>query len=804
MAERDERPGTRRWIKDINSGNRVHCGRKPTMVHAPTNTQLPPLTRPTKSLRLDHVFGYNGHRVGSLAWVSDDEVVYSVASVCIVENVRTGDQRAFQGHSTEVTCLAFSHTKRMVASAQRDPKGAGTPFVCVWRVDDSVNVAVLVFHLRMVGAVQFDHTGEWLFTIGHDDNCTLAVWTAFYPSTRKPRGFDARAQVATLPQICRTPTLTFSTGKTPTFALSSWSSLSGAVRLALYDAGQAPSRMLKRVEVMPKTRTGSKPSFDLSSKDCIFAPYDAPKKVLFCSWNADGTLHCCGSNGMVYFFSGYVAVFATKVLNAPLGCCVETPNGYLLGGYDGALYRAPAKLPTTAPPRDKGPTRSRPSSSSLTAAPSASSWATKIPLATTGSLGALLATTERPQFNTIALNPSKTHLVVGSKKHHLLVFDAELHCVHALQVAHDREVGALAMHPTVPLVLTGCLGGEVRFWNVDTRRPVPGRVITYPSGVTSAAFSDDGHAVALGHDDGMAQILSFPDLQPSFSARIAEERIADTRFSPDGTLCGFGSWDQRGYIVTRRAPHSVVVLRDNTSSITQLMFSASSEVCMTNAKDVQVLYYAASSGRRERAMKAFRDTAWQTPYTCILGWPTSGMWSVLRHCDITDINAVCSAGDVMAIGCDDHTVKLFRFPCATEPLDMRSLSSVFKTYYGHAGAVLSVRSAKECVASVGGTDHALFFYRVVEEDDAPMEPWVDPCGPRSAGKMRVPAFAPTARAPSKAPWAEITDPLPSDVPGTVPASKDATAATLRQSCNPPWATHVEQHHRDVKNPWEWE
>lgn len=64
--------------------------------------------------------------------VTDDSVIYAVGQIVVVRKEVSGDQSYFEGHNSDVTCLAYNATRDLVASGQFDPKGPGGPFVCVW------------------------------------------------------------------------------------------------------------------------------------------------------------------------------------------------------------------------------------------------------------------------------------------------------------------------------------------------------------------------------------------------------------------------------------------------------------------------------------------------------------------------------------------------------------------------------------------------------------------------------------------------------------------------------------------------
>ena len=77
-----------------------------------------------------------------------------------------------------------------------------------------------------------------------------------------------------------------------------------------------------------------------------------------------------------------------------------------------------------------------------------------------------------------------------------------------------------------------------------------------------------------------------------------------------------------------------------------------------------------------------RDEAWAT-WTRKIGWPVQG---IFQGVDFTDINTVCRdpTGSFMAVGYDDQTIRLFKYPCYIP-------NQVSKVFYGHSSHVTRVK-----------------------------------------------------------------------------------------------------------------
>jgi len=149
------------------------------------------------------------------------------------------------------------------------------------------------------------------------------------------------------------------------------------------------------------------------------------------------------------------------------------------------------------------------------------------------------------------------------------------------------------------------------------------------------------------------------------------------------------------------------------------MFSANGEYVMSNSKDAQILFWRTKDGARQQAMHMFRDTKWQMPWTCVLGWPVIGIWGDPAY-DQTDVNSVCqsSAPDAgyIAIGDDYGKLKLFQFPSPflDPPCDVHG---------GHAAHVTKVKfSRSNVLVALGGDDHSISQWSLDRRRPSSIEP----------------------------------------------------------------------------------
>lgn len=729
---------------------RALLGQRPTVLLAPSNYVEPSEEdhrAPCSHLQLDWAYGYNGS-AGAVHWISDEEFVFSVAAVAVVQCLHPAKQRFFVGHSQRITCLSYCSSWKLCASGQMDPKGGQGPFICLWRPADCILLTVLVcpLHEDQITSLCFSPDGNQLFSLARDSANTLAMWESFLPG-KAPCGITSAGME--LPHVYRTPVAKVATGKVAGFGMVG-SKDAANFQVAIFDAGKTDiGLLLKFVHVVD----GS----ELLGRSAIFPPSSAPRHVLSCAW-MDGECLACGDNGYLYMFQGTSASCSQRIATAPLGFAVPLKNKELLvASKDSVLHfcrwshQKLEKVATVPFSQLKG--------------------------------GGLLTAAGPLRPNSAALGTAG--LLIGSENHHLFLLEPLEHRVkQLLQLSHTGAVTAMALHPDPQMKLLATAGAQdatIRFWDVNEHLPVVGRVLKFEdqSGIFSVAFHSSGRLLACGFGDGQLQLISFPALKPlpGGRRRAGTERLAALCFLEDDMLA-VGSWDQTVYIFSSSSSSKspLRLLKGNTSSVTHMQCSAEGTYLMTNSKDGQVLYFNVLSGERV-TQQTVKDCSWRD-WSCPMAWHTMGMWAAQRHFGITGIKccrafhavtgeALLAAGDV------SHQITLFHFP---------SLSGKqgFHRYDGHGGFVSCMATVPGADATraaalltLGGDDGALLQWRLVSQAVS-AHAWQDEeKQPQQAMRLRESTKAAAPR--RRPPW----------------DFEDAEEETLkgRASAPGPWAQH---------------
>ncbi|XP_047289719.1 WD repeat-containing protein 90 isoform X43 [Homo sapiens] len=142
-------------------------------------------------LRLKAVVGYSGNGRANMVWRPDTGFfAYTCGRLVVVEDLHSGAQQHWSGHSAEISTLALSHSAQVLASASGRSSTTAHCQIRVWDVSGGLCQHLIFPHSTTVLALAFSPDDRLLVTLGDHDGRTLALWgTATYDlvsSTRLP------------------------------------------------------------------------------------------------------------------------------------------------------------------------------------------------------------------------------------------------------------------------------------------------------------------------------------------------------------------------------------------------------------------------------------------------------------------------------------------------------------------------------------------------------------------------------------------------------------------------------------------
>ena len=292
---------------------------------------------------------------------------------------------------------------------------------------------------------------------------------------------------------------------------------------------------------------------------------------------------------------------------------------------------------------------------------------------------------------------------------------------HYAAWSYMGELWGLAMHPTLPRVVTCGDDSTVRVWDIVGHREIVKAKL--PGMMRAAAYSPDGALVCVGFGgrlggkgEGLAGAVKVLDAETL--AVVAEvplkagKDVRDMKWSPDGHTIAVGAADQLVSLIDVAGYKIRAVCKGHSSSITHIDFTADSRSLHTNCQAYELLFWNVENGKQDPGgASGLKDAEWAS-WTATLGWPVQGIWPAAA--DGTDINAVdrSHSGKLLATADDFGQVKLFNYPCIKP-------GAGFKAFGGHSSHVTNVRflmlgkdRGPELVFSAGGNDRCLFQWSV--------------------------------------------------------------------------------------------
>ncbi|XP_065114825.1 WD repeat-containing protein 90 [Paramisgurnus dabryanus] len=128
-------------------------------------------------LSLKAVIGYNGNGRNNMVWNPDTGLfVYSCGCIVIVEDLHTGSQKHWFGHTEEISTLAITHDAQMVASTS----GGGAShnsLICIWNVSDGSCRNRLSYHKGAVQSLAFSRDDMYFLSLGDFSEAMVALWS---------------------------------------------------------------------------------------------------------------------------------------------------------------------------------------------------------------------------------------------------------------------------------------------------------------------------------------------------------------------------------------------------------------------------------------------------------------------------------------------------------------------------------------------------------------------------------------------------------------------------------------------------
>lgn len=607
-------------------------------------------------LTLEYCYGYNGKEAYSNLFYAKEagKIVYSLAGTGIVANLAAKTQSHFIGHNEDILSLAVHPTQAVVATGQLDPKGKGTPYICIWNESGEL-VRKITYHERGIIALAFSPDGKYLASIGNDDSHTLALWNW----EDEGKGKKGKLEPLVEQMVNKAPVYGVTFNPRPTA-----------------DDGSELKDQYEFVTVGEKClKVWTASNLDAKDKKARVLQSRAPstyskskivaKHFLGIAFSKDGHYFVGSDTGHIYKIKGQETLKFWHAHEGAVSALSATADGIVSGGEDGKIKlwgedgKEQSVIELADAKKDSSP-------------------------------------------HSFDFKDGK--LLVGLGSNVIQEVDLASGAANKLMDGHSDEVWALAAHPTQPVAVTGAHDKTVRVWNYSTKSMLDDKVLSVKSKVRAAQFSEDGKYLVLGMWDGKVAVIDYDAWTVVFNKKFAKETVDSVTFSPDGSHVAVGSWDQCIYLISVPEGEVKHTIKGHTSSVLMVNYSADGKYLMSNSRDYEVLFWSTATGKRVNKTET-ADTKWSA-WNCFLGWAVQGIWEGAG--DGTDINTVDRSKDErsLAAGDDFGCVRLFTYPALAK-------NSPVKSYPGHSSFVTCVRFTpnSEYLFSTGGNDCGVFQWR---------------------------------------------------------------------------------------------
>ncbi|MCM3883195.1 TIR domain-containing protein [Frankia sp. R82] len=251
--------------------------------------------------------------------------------------------------------------------------------------------------------------------------------------------------------------------------------------------------------------------------------------------------------------------------------------------------------------------------------------------------------------------------------------------------------------PQVHRMATAGHDGVVRVWDTtDTQRPALA-VLHHDTPVYTVAFSPDGRRLATGEQNGTVTLWDVEGQRQLRQSAIAREAVYQVAFSPGGDLLAVATGDGRLALLgtsrfevraqARVGPGPVETTAFNRDGTLLAAAGADDTISIFHTALLLATGPGAAGPGTAGPGTAGPGTAGIRPEPTVLGGHTGTARSL----------AFSSAADVLAVGSDDRTVRLWAVADLRRP-------TVLATFVGHAGPVNAIAFAPDGRELASGGD----------------------------------------------------------------------------------------------------
>ena len=617
---------------------------------------------PTQNVKLDWVYGYNGHSAKqNIYYSAKGELVYPAGALCVVHDLSNKTQAFFAGHADLVLSLKVFREDQLINiedNKNRCLVASGDcgvrPSICVWDCETRTLLSCMKgFHRNGVQMLDFSPDGTKLATLGCDTYNSIAVYVwetgekIWATRTTFEKVHDLRYLANDVIASC---------GKDHVFF---WKEQKNKYHKRY--------RGLFGTAVKPETLT------------CV---------------NIVGNSIITGSaTGMIYLWEGRNLVTSIKGHTASIYACFVVNHGDEKGLITACSM---GKIQI---------------------------WNAKLEIGATFNASALGAMDTC--VIGLAWNILTSRILIAFKSCEVFEMDAidgrNAHNTSLISAHSNPRVCGLAVHSMDPKIF--CTVGDdrtIRVYDAEQHKLL--RVSILDTKGHSCAISPDGQIVLVGYGSGIPGreerkegayvLLNLADLTLVHECRDTKSCIADCKFSPSGELYAMAAHDGALYFYNSQNFAAKAKCRGHTGEATHIDFSQDSQFIMSNSSQGELLFWDADKGTSQ-IPKNMKDVMWDSN-NCIYSYATQGIWGY--YLDEVKCNYAClsSARDLIACVDTCGRLRIYNSPCVSDEFN-------YILRVGHAADAQNCKFSCDdsYLFTTGGTDGCVIQWKVttVETQD---------------------------------------------------------------------------------------
>lgn len=618
---------------------------------APSNPPQANNTPPSKTLKIEYVYGYRSEDSRQNVFYSSNSnnVVYMTAALGIVldktNNTQQffggGDAKSTIGHNDDITALAVNSDRTLVVTGQLGK----IPTICVWKSSNCQRVSQFSQdrNTRAVKAVSFSRDSKYIGSVGDDDQHTVFVWTVDGQKAASTKG-----------------------GPDP-----------------ILDCAWSPSEDVLATVGKRGITLHTFDGMTLQSSRGLFGDPNINTAMCSAAYGPDGTFYSGGATGQLFVWKGRSLGKTYNIGKGMINGLYVDENQIIVGA-DSAL----AVYDTTGKK-----TRDIPVSSNVRAVDFKD-----------GNIvaglrdGSIVEVDGSGQVNTLMYSHSDGEAWgLEIDKSGLIVSTGDDNKI----VAWDPNTRKPAFYG----IVNQQAGQKAKILGASTLSSFPPNQCARSVGINSK----NGH-VAIGVNNGEVHVRAGIKSLDTTVAVLTESKewVEVTTYSPDGSKLAVGSHDNNVYIYDVDNNYQLLSrVGGGTSFITSVDWSTDSSYLQLNNGAYEYLFIDVAAGKLlPGGASMLKDEQWTT-FSCKLGWPVQGIFPPAT--DGSHINGVdrSKKKDIFAIGDDWGLVNLYRNPAlkGAKP----------QSYRAHSSHVVRVKfdDKDSRVFSIGGFDRTLIQWKVV-------------------------------------------------------------------------------------------